>query len=66
MSDSKDSCGPALVPPSERRSRNDLCKTEPPLNDVLADLVIHLLMECDGVQMVVLRLLIGEAQGRLR
>lgn len=39
---------------------------EPSLDDVLADPVIHRLMECDGVQMPSLLRLISETQGRIR
>ena len=39
---------------------------EPSLEDVLADPVIHRLMERDGVQMTSLLMLIGETQRRIR
>ena len=39
---------------------------EPSLDEVLTDPVIHLVMKRDGVQMEMLRLLIGETQRRLR
>ncbi|CAA6603259.1 hypothetical protein MTBLM1_10279 [Rhodospirillaceae bacterium LM-1] len=39
---------------------------EPSLEEVLADPVIHHLMECDGVKMTSLLMLIGETQRRIR
>jgi hypothetical protein len=48
------------------RSRSSLARVEPPLEDVLADPLIHRLMERDGVQMTALQHLIRETKNRLR
>ena len=38
---------------------------EPLLDEVLADPLVRRMMECDGVEMAALRLLIGETQRQL-
>ena len=66
MSDSKRTLPPAPTGRSSHRAGQDkLNDAEPPLTDVLADPIVHILMERDGAEMAALRALIGETRKRL-
>ncbi|MBF0267146.1 MAG: hypothetical protein HQL44_01005 [Alphaproteobacteria bacterium] len=52
------------IPPCDSQPYRD--NREPSLEELLADPVIHHLMDCDGVKMTSLLTLIREAQRRLR
>lgn len=65
MSDSKDTPPSPTTLSALGDGQVSLDKTEPPLTEVLADPIVHTLLEGDGIALVALRSLIGETRKRL-
>ena len=62
MSESKDT---PPQPSGHRDAQETISRAEPPLTEVLADPLVHFLLERDGVPLATLRSLIGETRKRL-